>query len=185
MRDLQTLIFGISGFLCLAFSGVVRSDQMMPVSIEQLGEQSQLILHGTVLSKSCQRDDAGRIYTQVALQVAEVWKGAIAANPFTLVHGGGMLGDKRVLVSNQVDFQIGEEVVAFLVLNQRGEGVCLGLAQGKFHVWVEPGTKRKLARNPFHGGPASAASGAQMDQPAPDQRLTLSELQRRVQGAKQ
>ena len=45
---------------------------------------------------------------------------------FTIVHGGGILGDRRVIVSDQVTFQPGEEVVAFLVLNQRGEGVTLG-----------------------------------------------------------
>ena len=60
--------------LCFFFwlAGVVlgRAGQTVPTSIEQLAGQSQLVLHGIVLSKSCQRDDAGRIYTKVELEVA-------------------------------------------------------------------------------------------------------------------
>ncbi len=84
---------------------------MEPLSIEQLTENSTLVVQGRVLSKSCQRDPAGRIYTRVSLQVAEVWKGSLPQNPFHIVHGGGILGDRKATVSGQVEFGIGEEVV--------------------------------------------------------------------------
>src|SRR2546425_6240991 len=125
---------------------------MEPLSVEELTKQSSLILHGTVLSKTCQRDPQGRIYTKVELDVAEVWQGSLSTKRFTIVHGGGILGDKQVVVSGQVEYGIGEEVVAFLVLNQRGEGVTLGLKQGKFRVWKDVKTGDVLAQNPFHGG---------------------------------
>ncbi len=125
--------------------------QFAPAKVEDLAARAQLILQGTVLNKSCQQDAAGRIYTKVVLQVAEVWKGALTTNRFTVVHGGGILGDRKAVVSGQADYQVGDEVVLFLVLNPRGEGVSVGLAQGQFHIWQDPATGEKLAHNPAPG----------------------------------
>ena len=155
---------------------------------DQLGFRRE-VLQGTVLSKSCQQDDAGRIYTRVELQVAEVWKGTLATNRCTVVHGGGILGDRKAVVSGQADYQVGEEVVVFLVLNQRGEGVSLGLAHGKFHIGHDPATGEKLAHNPFLGLPPplapekSKARVATLQQ-APVRGLKLADLKQRVTSAK-
>jgi hypothetical protein len=173
-------------FLSCVLAPSLRAIQFTPLSIEQLAQESAFIVQGTVLSKSCQRDPAGRIFTKVELEVAEVWKGSIATNRFTVVHGGGILGDRKAAVSGQVEYGIGEEVVAFLVFNQRGEGVTLGLAQGKFHVGREAGTGERLVHNLFHGESISRG------QPIPGNpalaarpRLTLAELKRRVRGDEQ
>lgn len=159
---------------------------MIPLSIEELTGQAQLVLRGQVLSKSCQRDATGRIYTKVELLVAEVWKGTLAAGRLTVVHGGGILGEERVVVSGQVDYPIGEEVVAFLVFNPRGEAVTVGLAQGKFHVWKEQAGGAAFVQNPFHGSPEPGAKtihARNAAAPAPA-RLSLQELKARVQGGK-
>ncbi len=158
---------------------------MVPISVEQLAAKSQLILRGTVTSKTVQRDDAGRIYTRVELQVAEVWKGTLATNRFTIVHGGGTLGDRRVTVSGQAEYIIGQEVVAFLVLTERGEGVSIGLAQGKFNVWLDAKTGERRARNPFHGNDSNTPAKAVKSSPAnaaAQERLTLDTLKQRAQG---
>jgi hypothetical protein len=180
---MHKLVFALSVLLLLAVPKINRAGHLVPLTIEQLAQQSELVLEGTVLSKSCQRDPAGRIYTKVELSVADVWKGAVPARPFTIVHGGGVLGDNRVTVSDQVDFQPGEEVVVFLVINQRGEGVSLGMAQGKFHVWINQTTKLKYARNSFHGG--TEAGGSSTQQSVAEPRLTLADLKRRVRGGLQ
>jgi len=160
---------------------LIRADHLVPLTIEQLTDHSRLIVQGAVLSKSCQRDPAGRIYTRVELEVSEVWKGAWTNRIFTLVHSGGILGDRKATVSNQVEFEIGEEVVAFLVVNQRGEGVSLGLAQGKFHVWEDTATRLKFVCNPFHGHPAAAANPEVLQRSAASGgSLTLAELRNRV-----
>jgi hypothetical protein len=167
---------------------VARADQPTPLSIEQLTSESQLILQGIVRTKSVQRDAAGRIYTKVELEVSEVWKGTLATNRFTIVHGGGILGEIQTVVSGQAEYEVGEEVVAFLVINPEGQGVSIGLAQGKFHVWQEGANGEKLVRNPFHGGEAAAppASGnAAQSAPAPSGRLTLTDLKRRAKGGGQ
>ena len=160
--------------------------QMEPLSIEEMARQSALVLHGTVLSKSCQRDPAGRIYTKIEVQVAEVWKGSLATNRFTVVQGGGILGHQKATVSGQVEYGIGEEVVAFLVINSRGEGVTLGLAQGKFHVSQDENSGERLVHNLFHGEPGSQGRAIpRLDSLATQRRLSLVELKRRVEKAAQ
>jgi len=161
----------------------LRAVQFTPLSIEQLTQESTLIVQGTVLTKSCQRDSAGRIFTKVELKVAEVWKGSLPTNRFTVVQGGGILGDRKATVSGQIEYGLGEEVVAFLVLNQRGEGVTLGLAQGKFHIGREAGTGERLVHNLFHGEAVSGGDSIpESDNPPARRRLTMAELKRRVRG---
>jgi hypothetical protein len=171
--------------MALAFAAAysVPAVLMVPLSVEELAEEAEWIVQGQVLKRSTQRDDSGRIYTRIELDVKEVWKGGLQGGRFVLVHGGGILGEERSVVSGQAEFQIGEEVVAFLVGNERGEGVTLGLAQGKFHVWEEAGVKR--VRNLFHGHPPSAAPHAAASHDPGDKiisgALTLDELKGRVQ----
>jgi hypothetical protein len=160
-----------------------HADWIEPLSLDRLAAQASLVVRGTVLSKSCQRDPAGRIYTKVQLDVVEVWKGSPAAKRVTIVHGGGILGDKRAAVSGQVEYGIGEEVVAFLVFNQRREGVTLGLLQGKFRVERDARTGELLAQNPFYGGgEENAARISTSGTSTASARLAVAELKRRVQG---
>jgi hypothetical protein len=158
-----------------------------PLSIETLSRQADLVLHGTVLSKTVQRDDAGRIFTAIELQVTEIWKGAIGNNPFLIVQGGGVLGEEEVTVSGQVHYQVGEEVVVFLTRNPRGAGVTLGMIQAKFQVWQDPQTGTKLVGNPFHDAAASSAPRTSSKNsaipPSTAGVLTISDLKQRVQEA--
>jgi len=157
-----------------------------PLSIEALAAKADIVLKGTVLSRTCERDPAGRIFTRVEIDVTDLWKGAISSTPFQIVHGGGVLGDRQSVVDGQVEYAIGEEVVVFLVRNTRGEGVTLGLKQGKFHVWKDAQTGVKLAANPFHGSaPGARISAAPLSatRPSDDSPLPLSELKKRVEGA--
>src|SRR5205809_1080419 len=80
----------------------------------------------------------GRIYTKVDLQVTESRKGKIDGAHFALVHAGGVLGQESSFTPEQEEYAVGEEVVVFLALNHRGEGVTIGLSQGKFHVAQDP-----------------------------------------------
>jgi hypothetical protein len=154
---------------------------MRPLAVDELARKADLIVQGTVLDKTCLRDDAGRIYTKVNIRVAEVWKGALPTNAspqvLTVVQGGGTAGDVREEVSGDVQYDAGEEFVAFLVFNSRGEPVTIGLAQGKFHVWRDPQTGEKFANNLFHGIP-EPADGNNRNPSTP---LPVSELKSQVQ----
>jgi hypothetical protein len=152
---------------------------MLPLSIQQLTDKAQLVLHASVTARSVQRDREGRIYTRIELDVAEVWKGDTTLKSFVAVQSGGVLGEESVTVDGQEDFTIGEEVVLFLVLNQRGEGVVIGLAQGKFKVAKDPNGD-KTVHNRFHGltpGQEKSAAGNEHRE-----RLPLAALKARVQG---
>ncbi len=155
---------------------------MTPLEIAELTDRAQVVVLGTVLSKTCVRDDTGRIFTRVELQVSEVWKGSVASKVLSVVHGGGTLGERQSVVSGQVDYAIGEEVAGFFVLNQRGEAVTIGLAQGKFRVWKDARTGEKLAANPFHGHAPGALQQQGLASAGASAGLTLTQLKQRVQG---
>jgi len=165
--------------LCALFAGTqMEATQFVPLTVEQLARKSHLVIHGTVLSKSTQRDPEGRIYTTVELQVIETWKGSVNGDRFVLVHGGGVLGNQSSGAIGQESYDVGEEVVAFLALNSRGEGVTVGLAQGKFHIWLDPTSGGKEGHNLFHGRPVSQG------QPRPgSKKLSLTELKERVKAS--
>ncbi|HSU57477.1 MAG TPA: hypothetical protein VLT36_25775 [Candidatus Dormibacteraeota bacterium] len=166
-------------FTFILAASPLYADQLIPLTIEQLSGKAQLVVHGSVLSKAVQRDPAGRIYTTIDVAVSEVWKGNSATNHVMIVQGGGVLGDEGQEVSGEATYEIGEELVSFLVLNPRGEPLSLGMAQGKFHVWQDAKTGEKLVRNAVHGlgaKPAGVPRGAIMD------RLTLSQLKSRTLG---
>jgi len=154
---------------------------MRPLAVDELTRKADLIVQATVLDKSCLRDDAGRIYTKVNVRVGEVWKGALPTNALpgvlTIVQGGGTVGDVREEVAGDVLYESGEEFVAFLVFNPRGEPVTIGLAQGKFHVWRDQQTGKKFAGNLFHGRPEPADGNAR-DASA---FLSVPELKQQVQ----
>lgn len=169
-----TFLFGA---LLLAFAA--RAFVMRPLSIQELTATANLVLHGSVTGKTVQRDPEGRIYTRVELQVIEAWKGQPKTNSFVLVQGGGVLGEETVVVDGQEEFSIGEEVVVFLVLNQRQEGVVIGVSQGKFKVHSEA-RGEKSARNLFHGDAPVAEQPAMTN--ARPRKITLTDLKRRVQG---
>src|SRR4030095_5269499 len=90
-------------FLSCVLAPSLSAIQFTPLSIEQLTRESTLVVRANVLSKSCQRDPAGRIFTKVELEIAEIWKGSLPTNRFTVVHGGGILGDRKATVSGQVE----------------------------------------------------------------------------------
>lgn len=147
-----SLSFGLVCLLALfSLAGPALATRFVPLSIEELSRSASIIVQGTVRSKTCARDPGGSIFTKVELAVIETWKGQTGTN-LTIIQSGGILGEEGAVIPGQANYEIGEEVVAFLVLNSRQEAITLGLAHGKFHVWKHPETGEKLARNIFHGG---------------------------------
>jgi hypothetical protein len=158
-----------------------------PLAIDALAQQAEAVVEGKVLSKTAMRDESGRIYTQVEIEVTDLWKGSISGSPLAVVHGGGILGEHRSSVSGQVEYELGENVVAFIVRNHRGEAVTLGLAQGKFHVWTDGTTGVRYAVNSFHGVTQTAAGRVGLLNHKPGLRngglLSVSELRKLVREA--
>ncbi len=150
-----------------------------PVPVEDLAKRADTVVHGKVDALECTRDPAGRIFTRVELDVAEVWKGKTVGR-FTLVLAGGVLGARKVAVVGGPEYRLGEEVVVFTARNESGEPVTLDLAQGKFTVEVAQASGAKHVANGVIGGPADK-SGYRLPTQVP---LELSELRRRVEAAR-
>lgn len=172
----------------LAAAFICNAALLKPLSIEELSSKADVVVHGKVVSQTCQRDATGQIYTSVKLDIEEVWKGHVDTNSFRIVHSGGVLGDEIETCSAQVEYRIGEEVVALVALNDRGEGITLGLVQGKFEVSTDKISGQKFARNMFHGKNGNLARQANsLSTPTPgvttgDGRLGLVEFRQRVTG---
>lgn len=165
--------------LSSALAGRIAADIGAPVPVEDLAKRADTVVHGKVAALECTRDPAGRIFTRVELDVAEVWKGK-PARGFTLVLAGGVLGARKVAVVGGPEYRLGEEVVVFTMRNASGEPVTLDLAQGKFTVEAAPASGAKHVANGVLGGPAEK-SGYRLPTQVP---LELSELRRRVEAAR-
>lgn len=165
----------------LMFVSAATAGSLVPLAVEQLVRDSEIVVFGGVKAKTCLRDDAGRIYTKVEIDVKETWKGAHPeGKPILVVHGGGTLGERRLKVSNQVNYRIGEEVVAFLRLNQRGEAVTIAMCQGKFEVLRDEASGERYVRNTFHGGAPRTGAAEKYRLPT-ELPITLGGLRRQVQ----
>jgi len=161
IRHMKSLLCWLASTAIFLSAPPLRATIMVPLAVGELTERAELILHGTVTSKVCLKDPEGNIITRMDFNVSEVWKGNLSTNRFTLIHGGGTVGDLRTVVDGQAEYEVGEEVVVFVRLNPRGEGVTIGLAQGKFQVWKEDATGAKFAHNLFHGRPKIPESSPQ------------------------
>ena len=165
--------------LASALAGRIAAAIGVPVPVEDLAKRADAVVHGKVDALECTRDPAGRIFTRVELDVAEVWKGKPAGR-FTLVLAGGVLGARKVAVVGGPEYRLGEEVVVFTARNESGEPVTLDLAQGKFTVETAQASGAKHVANGVIGGPADK-SGYRLPTQVP---LELSELRRRVEAAR-
>ncbi len=161
----------------------MHAANVRPVAIESLASQAERVVHGTVASLENLRDPSMGIRTRVELEVRETWKGP-STNRFILALAGGTLGNRRVVVTGQPEFRVGEEVVVFTLENPRGEGVLLELAQGKFGVHRDA-AGAAWVHNPFFGSRPESAGATNTPAYRPPSQLpvSLGELKRRVQSA--
>ena len=130
--SIRFLLIFVLGFSVLPL--LSPADEQPPVDHSSLFARAELILHGQVEAKTVQRDDRGRIFTEVEVRVIELWKGKHPGKTLLLVHPGGVLGDIETKASGQPEYKPGEEVVLFCVENDAGKYVTVGLGNGKFRV---------------------------------------------------
>jgi hypothetical protein len=182
----KNFVRGAAALFALLLITSARATIMTPLPVEDLSQRADLILHGTITNKVCLQDDAGRIYTRLDLAVTEVWKGELATNHFRLIQWGGTLNGITTVVGGEAVYEIGEEVVSFIRVTAPGEGLSIGLAQGKFNIWRDRnGTT--FAHSLFHGEPREPElpAAAELRRAAgPGKRLGLAELKQRATGGR-
>lgn len=180
---IRKLLGGVALILVATSPGAFGT-RMLPLTIEELAARAEWVVHARVTGKTCRQDADGRVFTQVELQVLDLWKGQLSSSTLHIVQGGGVLGLQAVTVAGQSEFELGEEVVAYLVRNSRREAVTVGLAQGTFHLRNDPATGLRHVANVFWGGgtPRTGLAPAALPSSA-DAPLTLEELKRRTREA--
>lgn len=164
----------LGGVLLRSFAG-----WMIPLTLEEMRERADLILQAKVTGKNCERHADGHIITRIKVDVSEVLKGSLKTNKFEIVYNGGTIGNETETSSIQAHYDVGEETVVFLRINDNGEAVTVGVVQGKFLIWEDKATGEKFAHNPFHGTTKEATT-RDTNHTA---RLALRELINRAKGA--
>jgi hypothetical protein len=151
---------------------------LSPLSVDELRDRADLILHATVKAKACERNAEGRIFTRVQAAVTEVLKGTLQTNVVDILYSGGIIGNEGETSSVQANYEVGEEVVAFLKINDLGQAVTVGVVQGKFKVWEDKATGQRFVHNTFHGvSPSEAANSLNKSR-----QMTLTDLTQRAKG---
>lgn len=164
-----------------------RATRLVMLTIEELARDADAVVHGQVMVVETSRAADGRVRTVVTLRVADVWKGKGISGTCLVEAGGGILGEVEVRALGQVEYAVGDEVVAYLVRSPSGRWVTLGMAQGRFRVSRDESSGMRWVRNPFWGGNAGAVDGGGGPRLAawpPARPLSLEELKRRTREAK-
>jgi hypothetical protein len=177
MTNYRRLLFAALLFLGLAYGA--PAGLLVPLSVDELRERADLIVHATVKAKACERNLEGRIVTRVKTAVTEVLKGTLQTNILDIVYSGGVIGDEGETSSVQANYDVGEEVVTFLKINDRGDAVTIGVVQGKFKVWEDKATRQRFVHNTFHGVSQTEAATATNQA----RQMSLTELIKQAKGA--
>lgn len=149
---------------------------VVPRSIEQLAQDSSLIVHGQA-GESWTRWNQGRLYTYTRIQVARTLKGT-AGQQVVVKQLGGRTEAYTQKVSGVRHWSPQQEVVLFLRPSVTGDAyVVTGLMQGNFIVRQQAG--EKIVSNGVPEAQDYEASTGEVSEYR-GTRLTLQELEQRV-----
>ncbi len=145
---------------------------IIEIPYDQLWEESDTVVLGTVTGITHHGMLTGMIYRIVTFSVERFYKNPVDAETLFIRVEGGELGDRGVWVEDQPEFSVGERTLVFLAeTDQTHEGETVyrvyGLFQGKFTV------EGDVAHAP--GGLYLNISGQEL-QPMPEGNVVLAEL---------
>ena len=129
----RTLLFSFA--LILFLGGSLLHATLVPrMSVEQMIDDSALIVHGTVLRSWSGWDRARQfIWTHYELQVSDMIKG-LPSVKLVVSEPGGIIGETAMQIAGAPRYEVGEEVVLFLNRTPIGYLRSSGWGQGKFGV---------------------------------------------------
>lgn len=132
MSRLTTLLV----FVLAGLAGMLEGAPVRPLALAEIESRALQIVRGTVAGLECSRDSSQRLFTRVTVDVTATFKGC-PTNRLHVVHPGGLLGERRVTLLGQPEYSLGEELILFLVPNDRGEWKTVEIGQGRFQVWKD------------------------------------------------
>lgn len=126
--------------LAILAAAPLSATTLVPADFGTMARESDLILHGTVVSVAARTAGAPRaIETVVTLRVAETIKGSAVSHAVFRVPGGRMGRYRRVMVGAPT-FTEGDEVIVFLRGQAPAAPMPYGLSQGVYRVSRRDGT---------------------------------------------
>ena len=140
--------FALAACLLLLAPGSARASVLVAMDLGRLCRDADVIVHGEVLRQDSAWED-GRIVTRTTVRVAAALKGG-PGNEVVVRSLGGVVGRTGQVAHGEARFKTGEEIVLFLS-NLGGDYRCVGMAQGKFRVAVEPETGARTAVRDLSG----------------------------------
>jgi len=139
---------------------------------------SPIIVHGAVREVVAVEGDTGGIFTDVSLDVTEVFRGPRGLTSLRVRLLGGRIGAREARVFGVPRFGVGEEVLLFATPSKAGWLTITGLFQGK--IGVERVRGEAFA---VRDEPSDQASVAVVPRGAPeDARVPLESFLRRLRG---
>lgn len=153
MEALRTKSTGslILPVLCMVFTVPCPATMVPRLSLEELTDGSQLIIHGHVRRSWTAWDRTHQfIWTHYEVQVLESLKG-IPQSRVVVSEPGGAVGGMVMRIGGTLPFTIGEEAILFLYRTPVGYWRTYGLGQGKYTVTRDPVSGRKVIRTNLQG----------------------------------
>jgi hypothetical protein len=122
--------------LLLAFLPNTGRTLMVKLDLENLTQNSNLVIRATVENMRCSWDtEHRRIFTFATLAVKEPIKGNSPTGSINITYPGGVVGDIAYIVEDTPQFRPGEEVIVFLKdKNPEGLREVYGWFQGKYTI---------------------------------------------------
>lgn len=141
----------LSTFLMLSVQSA-QATTMVPMSIEQIVDISNIVVKGTVTEVWTEPDpETSSIWTFAQVEVQEVLKGNSQTSVVIIEQPGGEFGEKKTTVEGVARFSVGEEGYFFVEELDGGRMISTGMFQGKFNIILDPYSRQELAiRFPVH-----------------------------------
>ena len=160
---------------------VAQATTMVPLSVEQITDISNIVVRGKVTEVWTEPDpETKTIWTYAQVEVQEVLKGNPQTHIVVIEQPGGEFGEKKTTVEGVARFSIGEEGYFFVEELASGRMVSTGMFQGKYNIIFDPYSRQELAiRFPVH--PERSFDHRFIPLPAEKDRISIDVFEQQVE----
>jgi len=178
----------VPAFMCLAtvlIATVVSATQVTYMSPQDLGQQSELVFRGKVVSvDSYWNSKHTKIFTRARIAADETYKGD-SRSIVDVIQIGGTVGNVKVTVQGALQWTPGEEVLLFAEPYDGFTYQVSGFSQGKFSIKHDARTGAAYIQAPsmegvsLLGAPSQAGPMTEATEKIPLERFVNQALGRR------
>ena len=138
-RFSRNLLAGALSLTPLALAGPIPTT-VIPLRPSEIAKAAEQVVVGTVTGKTCRlAADGFGIQTLVTLENLLVHKGSVLAPSLTLEFAGGQLGERRQVVPDMPELQVGKRYLLYVEGNGKFVSPIVGFWQGAFEIRNEAG----------------------------------------------